>query len=198
MAQGIRSFTDQVWKTAVTAMRRRGRHHGWWIQFSAALLTVALQIGAPAAARGGSGQLLPHVRAADGVARGVLEQAARRSPTIARQIAALQETDTIVIVETGYHSSLNGLACVLAATPGARYLRVRLRIPNDMSGLIRTLGHELQHALEIAGLPEIRDGASLAIAYARMGIRLEREGQYETASARSTGTQVALELGRRK
>jgi len=60
-----------------------------------------------------------------------------------------------------------------------------------------TLGHELRHAVEIAGMPEVRSDAQLASAYARIGWASSGDGFFETDAAVETGQQVARELVRR-
>ena len=159
-----------------------------------AVLALVLASGLPAGCQDTIGPDIPHVRGSDRRARAVLDIATRLSPTVAWQIAELQKTDLIVIVEVGYLNAMNGLAYLFAASPTARYVRVRLRIPNDDLALVRTLAHELQHALEIAALPEIRDSRSMARAYDRIGFPHARHGRYETQAALRVGALVAREL----
>jgi hypothetical protein len=143
----------------------------------------------PAAAR------VPHVRASDPLAADVLQRAAAESPTVANLIAQLDQSDLIVNIVTGrLPDSVNGHTRIAAATPVARYIRVTLRIPGATPRLIATLGHELRHAVEIAGMPDVRDEASLAAEYRRVGTAMAREGFFETAAAVETGRQVAREL----
>jgi len=163
-----------------------------------AVLALVLAGGLAGECQDTIGPDIPHVRGWDRRARAVLDTAIRLSPTVAWQVAELQKTDVIVIVEAGYLDSMNGLACVFAASPTARYVRVRLRIPGDDLALVRTLAHELQHALEIARLPEIRDSWSLALAYDRIGFPHARQGRYETKAALRVGALVAGELKGRK
>jgi len=140
--------------------------------------------------------VVPHVRAADRLAREVLESAAAWSPTVAGLIAALQESDVIVIVATGalLSAHVNAIAHVVAAGPDVRYVRVLLGIPNDRRDLVRVLGHELQHALEIARMPHVRDSVSMAAAYRRIGVPMAGDNYFETDAAVRAGQLVAREL----
>ena len=64
------------------------------------------------------------------------------------------------------------------------------RSPNELTAL---LAHELQHALEVADAPEIRDLSSFQNAFAKHGWKAA-DG-FETAQAREITKRVAAELG---
>jgi hypothetical protein len=136
------------------------------------------------------------VRGVDGEARRILQRAAEASPTIVRMLADLESSDLIVGVETARLARfLRGEVRVIAATAAVRYLRVRLNVPNGEKDLVAVLGHELRHALEIAGMPDVRDEAGLARAYQRIGTKGRGDGYYETETALEAGRTVAKELG---
>jgi hypothetical protein len=160
----------------------------------------ALILQLPSLADGRSGlPALPHVRAGDADAGKVLERAQACSPTVARLIAELQETDVIVLVVAGWlPGSADGITRVLTCTPTVRYLRVVLRLPNSECRLMAVLGHELQHAVEIAHLPGVRDARSLSAAYLRIGIAKEPNRHFETEAAVKAGRQVAREVSRER
>lgn len=135
------------------------------------------------------------VRGVGTEARQLLQEAVRTSPTVARLVEELQATDVIVNVELALlPKPLNGMVQIAAATPRARYLRLTLRVPNGRPKTLATLGHELRHALEIAGMPEITDDATLARAYRRLGASGYRDGAFETEAALESGRAVAREL----
>jgi hypothetical protein len=135
------------------------------------------------------------VRGVGTEARQLLKEAVRTSPTVGQLVEALQATDVIVNVELALlPKPLNGMIQIAAAAPGARYLRLTLRVPTGRPKAVATLGHELRHALEIAGMPEIKDEATLAQAYRRLGASGYREGAFETEAALETGRAVAREL----
>jgi hypothetical protein len=76
--------------------------------------------------------------------------------------------------------------------------RLTLRIPHPKSALICTVGHELRHAVEIAGMPQVTDGETLSAAYEEVGFASERGGRYETRAALESGAQVASELAAKR
>ena len=140
---------------------------------------------------------VPHVRGGDARAVTILTEATVLSSTIARLRADLQQSDVIVTVITGrLADGIDGLARLVAAAGGVRHVRVTLKIPNSTTRLIATLGHELCHATEIAGMPDVRNEASLAAAYRRVGVAMRGEGFFETDAAVRTGEQVAREIAR--
>jgi hypothetical protein len=141
---------------------------------------------------------LPHVRGENAGAREILEKARARSPTVARLVAELQETDVIVFVVAGWLAGrAECIADLIATTRTVRYVRVVLRLPNAERRLMAVLGHELQHAVEIARMPAVRDARSLAAAYLRIGVPMARNTDFETQAAVKTGQQVAREVGPR-
>jgi hypothetical protein len=136
------------------------------------------------------------VRCLDGEARRLLEAAVAVSPTIARLVTELQSTDLIVGIEahTSARKGVNGDARVIAVTSVVRHVRVRVAIPGVQSDLIAVLGHELQHAVEIAAAPDVREAASLRAHYLRIGYEPAGRGYYETHAALEVGRHVSAEV----
>ena len=126
----------------------------------------------------------------------LLADASRRSPTFASLVAALEKTDVIVHVEEVIHLAprTEGRLMFTVATGGVRYLRVQVLRGMAPSHLMSVIGHELQHAVEVAEHRDVRDIASFVALYERIGERGHR-GQYDTAAARTAGQRVRNELG---
>jgi hypothetical protein len=136
-----------------------------------------------------------HVRAASAQARELLVAAASTSQTVANLVSELETSDVVVVIELKrLPTRVNGLVQVAAATPAARYLRLSLNVPNGPSDLMALLGHELRHAVEIASMPDVRDDASLATAYRRIGSARRGDGFFETEAALEAGRAVVREL----
>ena len=155
---------------------------------------VAAQDGAEPAVHVLSPQ--SRVRCLDPEARRLVGAAVAASPTVARMVADLQRTDLIVGIETEpFQRKTKGEARLLGATASTRLVRIRIRIPGAQTDLMAVLGHELQHALELAAAPEVRDEATLRAFYLRIGFARMLGGYYETEAALETGRRVAAEVG---
>jgi hypothetical protein len=83
----------------------------------------------------------------------------------------------------------------MAATRNFRYVRISLNpeIGGDLA--VATLGHELQHAVEVAEAPSIVDGESLAAYYQKNGVRVgTHKDDWDSVAARTIGHDVRREL----
>jgi len=183
-------------------MRSRAAMPGmaWWSLIGPIILIAGTSSAQPSAGESIAppAATIHRVRASDSLAAQVLQQAAAESATVARLIAQLERSDLVVNIVTGRVAGpFNGHTRVAASTPAVRYVRVTLRIPAAMPRLMATLGHELCHAVEIAGMPEVRSDTQLASAYTRIGWSPSGDGFFETDAAVETGRQVAGELVRR-
>jgi hypothetical protein len=136
------------------------------------------------------------VRCLDREARKLLEAAMAASPTIVQMMTELQSADLIVGIETEVlkKRGLKGDARLTAASSAVRHVRIRIGLPDNQSSLIAVLGHELRHAVEIAGAPAIRDVATQRAHYLRIGYQPVGRGYYETEAALETGRQVSAEV----
>ena len=172
------------------------------------LLTVAL-IGVPAAvtadvkpaAPPGSNPATwnggPRVRPNDNRSAAILLDGIRRSATFRSIIEKLESHDVIAYVEI--QPSLKGrLAGGLTWLSGTRRFRyVRIGISPDLRGdaAIACLGHELRHALEVAGEPSIVDENSLTEHYRHVGISVTvHNNGWDTEAARQAGDDVRRDL----
>lgn len=137
-----------------------------------------------------------HVRAVDKRVSNAIEDGLRRSDTFAHLVLALDRSDVIVYVETapGLPSSLSGRMLIVAGSTGQRYLRIQIAAGPRGNELIALVGHELQHALEVAQAPEVRDERSLIALYQAIGHAGQGPHRYDTMAAQHAGRQVRTEL----
>ena len=136
------------------------------------------------------------VRCLDGEARRLVQEAIKVSPTVAWMLNDLQTTDLVVGIETEpFQAKTKGDLRLLGATPASRLVRIRIRIPGGRAELMSVLGHELQHALELAAAPGVRNEATLRAYFLRIGFSRMAGGYYETEAALATGRRVAVEVG---
>ncbi len=87
---------------------------------------------------------------------------------------------------------------LVGANPNARYVMVSVRVQGLDNGLVPWLAHELWHAVEIAGAPEVRDATSLRRFYERIGGSFRAGGivQLETSKAQDIQITVLDEMRR--
>lgn len=160
---------------------------------------LGAHVGSAAATEPVDAPIAPHVRALSDSARELLSDAIGRSPTIARLVQRLQAQKIFVLLETRVDPSVpTAETSLLAATEAGRYLYVVLNPQLSRNRRMELLGHELQHAVEIAQAESVRDGRSLREYYAVHGRALTSSGNrtqsYETDAAQTIERQVRREL----
>ena len=155
-----------------------------------ALVTVAAVPGA--------GEI-PRLRTSDRHIRALLAEGLAHSPSLRALVNRLAAGDVVVYLKCAQLSSrLDGQLTFVSAAGGFRYVLVHLAMDRPWYRQIATLGHELQHAVEIAEQPDIIDQAALARAYTRIGFaRVPRQHavrSFDTLAAIAAGEQVRREL----
>ena len=157
------------------------RGSGAWILPLALLLAVASSAGADDVV---SSTASLRIRAASRDARRLIDKAATRSATVAQLIDRLAMTDVIVYVQLTIGPHVDTAHTSLAtATREGRFLRVVINARTSPWDQVQMLGHELQHALEIAGAPEVVDAAGMRALFERIGLPGRKPNQYETLEA---------------
>jgi hypothetical protein len=139
----------------------------------------------------------PHVRVRHTALEPLLRDAIDRSPTVRRLVATLDASDVIVYLELAPRlpTPLAANIKFVAEGGGFRYLRIALSALNTRSQMLTMIGHELQHAVEIAEAPEVRSSRSLEKHYSRIGIRgLHGDESWDTRAAREAGLMVLREF----
>jgi hypothetical protein len=165
--------------------------------FQVALVCLALAVWSMPA---GAQQMPPvsRVRAEDPVIAAAIALGIERSTTFGRLIEAINATDGMVYVLEG-KCGLGVRACLhlsLELSGANRLLRVFVT-PSRAPGceLIGSIGHELQHAVEVLSNSRIRSNAELFSFFHRM--RTETPVRFETAKAVETGLTVEKEACKR-
>jgi hypothetical protein len=140
----------------------------------------------------GSDPRAGRVRPTGPQAEDLLREGRQLSATFAALIEALEQSDLIVYVHAGGAPGISHLrfAC---ATPRARFVRITINGLDAESIRIAALAHELRHAVEVAGAPEVRDDETLRAFYERCGQRMS-DGQFCTREAQAAGAAVLNEL----
>jgi hypothetical protein len=171
------------------------------------LLTVLIAVVEATSASAESPEADPFksIKVSHAVLRQLVAEGHDRSPTFRGLVSDLDATGWLVFVQPGRCPEKAAIACLLhvvATFDGAPYVRVLVdykhRHPNNV---IATLAHELQHALEVAQAPDVKDGATMRALFERIGtVRAQSATSlaYETDAARRIGEQVRRELSKRE
>ena len=136
------------------------------------------------------------VRAADARLAEILKDGVARSPTFAGLMTALNRSDVIVYIERllTMPRDTMGRLTIVPVKSGTRYLRIQIRPELTRNEAIALIGHEMQHALEVARATDVRDASGLIQLYERIGHSSGAEHAYDTNAAQDTGRQVKREL----
>ncbi len=141
------------------------------------------------------------VRGTDSRTREWLWAGASGSETFRSLLARLADSDVIVYVMTvdRIYGGAEGQTYFVTATPTVRYLRIEVVAEGNLNARVALLGHELQHAVEIANAAHVRDRHSLAMLYLAMSENaFSGSSQFDSAAARQTGDRVRRELAGRR
>jgi hypothetical protein len=138
-----------------------------------------------------------HTRPLTRGATSLLAAASERSSVVRSLLEGLEQTDTVVYVTdsmAGYEDEPRAYLTFMTHAGGIRYLLVRIdsfpMLPVDRMAM---LGHELQHAREVAAAPQVRDSAGMARLYRHIGFEYEG-GRFESGQARDVGIRVRNQL----
>jgi hypothetical protein len=134
-----------------------------------------------------------HTRPVTPGAASLLAEAAGRSPVVTSLLQDLEGTDVVVYLSdalSGSPGAPRAYLSFVAYAAGTRYLLIhvdRWRLQPAERAI--WLGHELEHALEVAAAPEVRDAGTLADLYRRIGWQTVG-GHFETEHAWDIATLV--------
>lgn len=141
----------------------------------------------------------PHVRVLDVRLQSLFEEGRRSSPTFQALVSRLEESDVVVYIEEdrSYTTSFAGRLSFLSVVAGTRYLIIRVVPLASSVQQLAMMGHELQHAVEVADNPRIVDEDSLLREYMRIGYLSGAASSglaVDTEAAIETGARIAKEL----
>lgn len=143
----------------------------------------------------------PRIRVLDAATKNLFTSGYAKSPTFRDLVHRLEQSDVIVHIEPWpplrYRGRIGGLLRFVARARGFRYLRITLgvQLPHDTA--VALLGHELQHALEVANDASAVDDFTFETPYRRIGdmrpdARIARS--YDTPGAREVERRIGAEL----
>lgn len=133
--------------------------------------------------------------------RQLVAEGLRRSETFEQMVENVGRSPWVVYLQPGPCPERAAVACLLHVVgtyEGRRYVRVLVSYKGrHRDSVIATLGHELQHVLEVAQSPAVTDAASMQDLFRRIGtvrMRTASTTVYETERAQAVGDQVGREL----
>jgi len=141
-----------------------------------------------------------HLRSSEPDVRAVIDDGLQRSSLFRDLVLQLSVSDVIVYVasDCSMPSFLFGKTTFMSAGGGMRYVMIGIACARATRERVAILGHELQHAIEIAEAPSIVDQESLAAQYKRIGFMSDGfmpGSGFDTNAAIETGRRVWAELG---
>lgn len=140
----------------------------------------------------------PHIRSNDHEIVAAIADATDRSATFRDLVDRLNRSDVVVYVafDPAPPSGLAGRTTFISAAGGRRYLRIQIDRRSAGCRRVGILGHELQHAVEIAGAAAVTSDASLAALYREIGFGGDygREMRFESDAAVNAGRDVEREF----
>jgi len=150
----------------------------------------------------GDGTLL-RLRTADASLATLITNAVAESPTFKRLVATIEQSDGLVYVSSDKcpeHTRASLLMQVDQAGPN-RMLRLRIPAGKADADAIASIGHELQHALEILSDKCVRTTDDLYALYQRIGLdppaswlQHRTRFHFETAAAKTAGDAIRQEI----
>jgi hypothetical protein len=139
------------------------------------------------------------LRGMQATSRRLISDGLLRSPTIRRLAETIEASDLIVYVDLrrGMASHVVGAMRYVASTTTHRVVRVNLNADYPWPTLLAYLGHELQHACELAAASSVNSSDRLRAHYRLVGIRVDRDA-YDTREAQAITRRVQSELRARR
>ena len=140
---------------------------------------------------------LPRVRSNSPESRrALIGRASDASATFRRLTATIDGTDGLIYVDKGKCG--HGVsACLLLAVQVSgpfRVLRIKIDARRLDCVLMASIGHELQHAIEILSNPQVTDGVGAYALFERIAPgQIPDGGRFETAAATRAGLDVRRE-----
>lgn len=139
----------------------------------------------------------PRIRPQDSRSVQVMQEGVTRSSTFRSLVDRIESSNVIVYiaVSPALKPSLSGALTWMTRAGDFRYVRASISTELTFDQMIATVGHELQHAVEVIEDESVSDERSLVALYKRIGepSRAANSG-WETANAQQTGYQVRREL----
>jgi hypothetical protein len=139
---------------------------------------------------------LPRLRSSNPSIAALIARATEQSATFRGLIEAINASDGIVYVEAG-ECGHYVTACLVTVTAAGSYRVLWIKVDTRKAdcALTASIGHELQHVVEILSDSNVRSGVEMFLYCLRMGRRGSGVNLgFETTAALDAGTAVRSEL----
>ena len=158
------------------------------------IAATAITIGAVTCAEADMDPVSPRVRSGHPYIRAMIAEAARRSATFRRLVSDIEATDGIVYVEQGACGHRVHACLAMAVTPAGDYriLKVLIDARQRDWNVMASIGHELQHALEVLTNTRGTRFEGIFFFYQREGVTTG--DSFETTAAVRIGTAVERDV----
>jgi len=136
----------------------------------------------------------PRVRSSDAHIRAMIDEATQYSATFRRLIGSIEATNGILYVEpgTGSHPLRSYLSLTVTRAGAYRMLRIQVDTCQSDLEVMTSVGHELQHAIEVLSHPTLTSMEAVYLFYAREAPT--NGNTFETMGAIRVGNAVRDEL----
>src|SRR5215475_6399013 len=113
-----------------------------------------------------------HVRSSESKINALINAGLTRSSTFRQLVETLDRSDVIVYVDPKLQRPPLGAYLVhnIVSAGGVRYLHIAIDVHGAEGRLVPLLAHELQHALEVADEPTVRDSESMDRLFERLAV----------------------------
>jgi hypothetical protein len=153
----------------------------------------------PAAAAADDPPYPDRIRPAAPYIAAFLRDGVASSATFRALVERIGKSDVIVyVMPADLGSRVRGQLRFMGASRGTRYLQIEIGWQLSAARAIASLGHELQHAVEVADAPWVQDVEGMEREFARIGYSStpQRFGEtsFDTHAAVHAGYRVWLEL----
>jgi len=141
------------------------------------------------------GEAAQQLRGMQATSRRLIADGLTRSATIRRLAQRIEASNVIVYVDVGrgMPSHLVGSMRFVASTTTHRVVRISLNRDYAWPKLLAFLGHELQHACELAAAPGVDSAERMRAYYRQFGVRVDRDA-YDSHEAQAVTRRVEAEL----
>jgi hypothetical protein len=138
-----------------------------------------------------------HVRSFSTSIASVIQRAGERSATFRRLVETINASDSYVYVDEGECRDSDQRACLVNVTVGGRFRFMFVHVAKHGADwdLMGSIGHELQHAIEVIDNRFVTSLLTMRSLYGRIGKQNSQDPHaYETTAAVAAGNAVRNEV----